>query len=85
MEFCMGLTFFMILGVFLWIVGALWPSYMAKKKGYSFILFLLISWIISWLVALIIVLFLKDKNESPESRAASIAADAALAKEENQA
>lgn len=81
----MGISFLLILGVFLWVIGALWPSYMAKKKGYSFILFLLISWLISWLVALIIVLFLKDKNETPESRAANAAADAVLAKEENQA
>lgn len=53
-----------ILGLFLWFTVAIWPAYLAKKKGYSFLLFLLVSWAISWLFALIIVLVLEDKNAS---------------------
>lgn len=80
----MGLTFFMILGIFLWVILALWPAYKAKKKGYSFILFLLLALVTSWLISLIVVLLIKDKNESPESRAANEAADKALEKEETK-
>lgn len=77
-------SFLAVLGVVLWIFLALWPAMMAKKKGYSFVLFFIISIFISWLLGLIIVLFLSDKNETAESREASAAAEKALDIEENQ-
>lgn len=64
-----------ILGIIIWVVLAFWPAILARKKGYSFILFLLIAWLISWLVALIIVLFLKDKNVTDADREADKAVD----------
>lgn len=76
--------FFIILGIVLWIVFAFWPAMLAKNKGYSFILFLLLSWFVSFIITLlIVVIFLKDKTETSADRAADKAADAALAKEEN--
>lgn len=59
--------FYLVLGLFLWLLVALWPAYLAKKKGYSFILFLLLSWIVSFVATLIVVLLLKDKNAETES------------------
>jgi MFS superfamily sulfate permease-like transporter len=74
--------FFVVLGIALWVILAFWPAVMAKKKGYSFILFLLMAWLISWLFTLIIVLFLRDKNETEQSRADDRGVDAVLDKEE---
>jgi MFS superfamily sulfate permease-like transporter len=74
--------FFVVLGIALWVILAFWPAVMAKKKGYSFILFLLMAWLISWLFTLIIVLFLRDKNETEQSRADDRVVDAVLDKEE---
>jgi len=75
--------FFGILGAVLWIILAFWPAIVARKKGYSFILFFLLSIVISWLITLIIVLVLKNRNETAEDRAASQAADKVLEAEEN--
>jgi hypothetical protein len=58
--------FFIVLGLFLWLLVALWPATLAKKKGYSFIVFLLLSWIFSWLLILIITLFLPTKVKQSE-------------------
>lgn len=76
-------SFYLILGIVLWVIFAFWPAIAAKRKGYSFILFFLIALIISWLLALVIALVLKDKTQTPESRAADRAAEAELDKEEN--
>jgi len=73
--------FFGILGIFLWILLAFWPAIIAKKKGYSFLLFLVLSWFVSFIITLVIVLFLKDKNQTTEDREADRAADAALENE----
>ena len=78
------MTFFLIIGAVLWVLLALWPAFIARRKGYSFILFLIIALLISWLLALIIVFLLKDKNKTAESIAADQAAEAALEKEENK-
>lgn len=64
-----------VLGIFIWVVLAFWPAMLARRKGYSFILFLLLSWLISWLLALIVVLFLKDKNVTAEDREADKAVE----------
>ena len=76
-------SFYIIIGIVLWVALAFWPASVAKRKGYSFILFLLLSLFVSWLITLIVVLFLKDKNQTPESIAADKAAEAALEREEN--
>ncbi len=76
---------FFILGVLLWVLLAFWPAMLAKRKGYSFILFLVLSWFVSFVITLIVVLFLKDKNMTASDRAADKAADAALEKEERRA
>lgn len=77
-------TSYVMVGILLWIILALWPAFMAKRKGYSFILFFILAIFISWLLALIVALVLHDKNETPETRAADKAAERALAKEEDQ-
>lgn len=62
----------LVLGLFIWFTVALLPAYLAKQKGYSFLLFLLASWVVSWVLTLVVVLVLKDKtNPEPEHEAAS--------------
>lgn len=73
--------FYALLGVFLWIILAFLPAYLAKKKGYSFILFLILSWFISFLITLLVVLFLKDRTMTAADRASDAAADKALQEE----
>lgn len=75
-------SFLLVLGIIAWITVALWPAFIARKKGYSFILFWIISWFISFLLGLLLVLILRDKNETPQTRAADKAAEDALDKEE---
>jgi ABC-type Mn2+/Zn2+ transport system permease subunit len=77
-------SFYIILGLVLWIALAFWPATMAKRKGYSFWLFLILSWVVSFVITLIVVIFLKDKNQTAEDRAADAAAEAELEKEENR-
>ncbi len=77
--------FFIILGIVLWVFLAFWPAKLAQNKGYSFILFLLLSWFVSFVITLIVVIFLKDKTETEADRIADKAADAALDKEEGRA
>ncbi|HUA12945.1 MAG TPA: hypothetical protein VL989_00370 [Candidatus Sulfotelmatobacter sp.] len=77
-------SFFIVLGVALWIALAFWPAVIARRKGYSFALFLILALLISWLISLIIALVLKDKNETAESRANEKIVEAKLEKEENQ-
>lgn len=52
-----------IIGIILWVLLAFWPAMLAKRKGYSFILFLILSWFVSFAITLLAVLFLKDKNK----------------------
>lgn len=61
--------FFLVLGIFLWIMVALWPAYFAMRKGYSFILFLILGWITSFVVALIVALIVPDKNKPATTKA----------------
>lgn len=77
-------AFVVVLGVALWIILAFWPAVIARRKGYSFILFLICALVISWLLTLIVVLFLHDKNETEQSRADDKAVDAILEREEAQ-
>lgn len=73
-----GTAALMILGLVLWVLLALAPAFMARKKGYSFLLFLVIAWLISFLLALVIVLFLPNKNKkltSADERVVEVALD----------
>ena len=54
------MAFFIIMGVFLWILLAMAPAFIARKKGYSFLLFFLIS-LFFWWITLFVTIFLKDK------------------------
>lgn len=54
--------FLIILGTILWIALAFWPATIAKNKGYSFILFFLIS-LFFWWITLFVVIFMKNKNQ----------------------
>jgi ABC-type Mn2+/Zn2+ transport system permease subunit len=77
-------SFFVVMGIVLWVILAFWPAIIAKRKGYSFALFLIIALLVSWLLSLVIILVMKDKNQTAESIAADQAAEAALEKEENR-
>ena len=57
-----------LLGMILWVLLALWPAMLAKRKGYSFMLFLILSWFVSFIITLLAVLFLKDKDEISADR-----------------
>jgi len=70
-----------IFGIIAWIIIAFWPAKWAQSKGYSFWLFLILSWFISFILTLLIIAFLRDKNETPESRAADKAVDEVMSKE----
>jgi uncharacterized sodium:solute symporter family permease YidK len=79
------MSFFIVLGIFLWIFLAFWPAMVAKRKGYSFFLFLILSWFVSFVITLIVVLILRDKTMTQSEIAADRAAEAALDREEHQA
>ncbi len=64
------MAFFAILGLILWIAFAFWPAVIAKNKGYSFLLFLVCSWLVSFLITLVVVLVLPDKT-APTSESAA--------------
>lgn len=80
----MAISFFIILGIFIWIILALWPAYVAKKRGYSFILFLLASWLVSWLLMLFLAYILPNKNLTGKDIADEKQAEKALAREESK-
>ncbi len=52
-----------LLGLILWIIVAFWPARVASRKGYSFILFFLISLPFFW-ITLFVVYAMKDKNQA---------------------
>lgn len=81
----MAASFFIVMGIALWIMLAPIPAILAKKKGYDFLLFLVLSWFLSFLPILLVVLVLKNKNETSQDRADERAAQAVLEREERQA
>ncbi len=72
-----------LLGLILWIILAFWPAMVAHRKGYSFILFFLISLPLFW-ITLIAVYLIKDKNQTAADRVADQAAEKALEREESK-
>lgn len=79
------MSFFIILGIVLWLVLAMWPAIIAKNKGYSFILFLILSWFVSFVITLIIAALLRDRTMTETERIADNSAEAALENEESRA
>ena len=80
-----GNAFIAIMGIVVWVAVALWPAYIAKRKGYRVLLFFIGGIFISWLLTLIIVSLLKDKLITAEEIADDEAAEVFLDKEEDQA
>jgi phosphotransferase system glucose/maltose/N-acetylglucosamine-specific IIC component len=78
-----GSAFIIILGSVLWVILALWPAIVAKRKGYSFILFFILSIFISWLLGLIIALVIRDKNQTASQRKDEKAAELATERDTN--
>lgn len=76
---------FVVLGIVLWVILAFWPAYLAKKKGYSFILFLILSWFVSFVITLIVAALLKDKTMTAADRADDRAAEAAVQRDLDKA
>lgn len=79
----MGVAF-LILGLVIWALLAIWPAYVAKKRGYSFILFLLASLVVSWLLMLIVAYIIPDKTITAKDKADDLQAEKALAREESK-
>lgn len=75
----MSSSFFALLGIFAWVALAVWPAFIAKRKGYSFVLFFIIGVFLSFLIALIIAVALKDKD--PRVAAANEAAEEDIERE----
>lgn len=75
----MPYSYFAVLGIVAWVALALWPAFIAKRKGYSFVLFFIIGVFISFLLALIIAAVLKDKD--PAVAAADKAAEEDIERE----
>lgn len=73
---------YITLGIIAWVVFAFWPASIAKKKGYSFILFFLLSIVISWLLALLIAAIIDDKTLTDEEIAENKAIEKVLEADE---
>jgi small-conductance mechanosensitive channel len=54
-------SLYILLGIILWVIIALWPAMIAKRKGYSFIGFFALS-LFFWWITLFVALFMKDKS-----------------------
>lgn len=58
--------FYIILGIIIWVAIAFWPATIARRKGYSFIGFFLVS-LLFWWITLFVTLFMKDKTKPTSS------------------
>lgn len=72
--------FYVVLGVIIWIAIAFWPASVARRKGYSFILFFLLS-LVFFFLSLILAYVVKDKTQTAEDREADAAAEKILDEE----
>lgn len=73
-----------LLGIIVWVIVAFWPATVAKRKGYSFILFFLLS-ILCFFVSIIVAYAIKDKNMTKADKEADEAAERILDEQENAA
>lgn len=55
-------TIWSVILLIVWIAIAIWPASIAKNKGYSFLLFFIIS-IPFWWITIFVALLLKDKTQ----------------------
>jgi hypothetical protein len=51
-----------ILGLFLWILIALWPARVASSKGHSFLLWFIVSAFFWWITLFVVYFVLPDKH-----------------------
>lgn len=58
----MGVAFFIVLGCVLWLLAALAPPIIARRKGYSFLFFFLISIPFWWITLFVAIFVLKNKK-----------------------
>ena len=77
-----GPVFLGIIGIVAWFALALWPASIAKRKGHSFVLFLLLGILTSFILALIIASLVGDKTETAKDRADDEVVERAMHKEE---
>ena len=73
-----------LLGAILWVIFAFWPAIVAKRKGYSAVLFFILS-IFLFVIALILAYLVPDKTKTAQDVADDKAVDKALEQEENKA
>jgi hypothetical protein len=73
--------FYLILGAVIWVIIAFWPAMIARRKGYSFILFFLLS-LVFFPLSLILAFVAKDKTKTPQDIADEKAVDKELEREE---
>lgn len=59
------MSFFIVLGIFLWVMVSLAPAIIANKKGYNFWLFWIVS-LFFWWITLFVAVFMKDRSMAPE-------------------
>lgn len=59
-------TFWLIALIILEVFIALWPASIASRKGYSFLLFFLIS-LFFWWITIFVAIFLPDKTRTVAS------------------
>lgn len=72
---------FYIIGLILWVLFAFLPAIVARRKGYSFVLFFILS-LFTFVIALIIALLMPDKTKTAADRADEKAADKVLDEED---
>ncbi|MCX6728701.1 MAG: hypothetical protein NTV39_02955 [Candidatus Saccharibacteria bacterium] len=72
-----------LLGAIGWIIFAFWPAFVARRKGYSFVLFFILS-LFFFVIALIVAYLLTDKTKTAQDIIDDRTAEAALDKEEKE-
>ncbi len=72
-----------LLGAIGWIIFAFWPAFVAKRKGYSFVLFFILS-LFFFVITLIIAYLLNDKTKTAQDIIDDQIAEDALDKDEKE-
>jgi hypothetical protein len=70
-----------ILGVIAWVLVAIWPARIASKKGYSFVLWFILSLFFWWITLFVAAFGLKDKTKTAQDIADEKAVDEIMARE----
>ncbi len=71
-----------VLALIAWVLIAIWPARVAASKGYSFVVWLIISLFFWWISLFWVYLGLKDKTKTAKDIADDKAVDKVLAREE---